>query len=180
MLPIILYLDKSGTDVRQRFSREPPLFTTAALNRESRENRPFWRQLGFIPSSKNIEDSKGSLQFYHQCLGAILSGSKEAQHTLPCLRIKNSSGTTRIMRAHLPLMIIMGDQLSERRGQHLCIPGIQHIKSNGRITGYQNSILTTNYKMQCSCKNVPVAYSINCASIDSALRHDSTINQRSK
>ena len=62
MLPIILYLDKTGTDVRQRFSREPPLFTTAALNRESRENRPFWRQLGFIPSSKNIEDSKGSLQ----------------------------------------------------------------------------------------------------------------------
>lgn len=43
------------------------------------------------------------------------------------------------------------------------------IKSDGRITGYRNSILTTHYKMQCSRSNVPVAYSINCASIDSAL-----------
>jgi len=39
MLPIILYLDKTGTDVLQRYSLEPLLFTTAALTRESRENR---------------------------------------------------------------------------------------------------------------------------------------------
>lgn len=113
MLPIILYVDKTGTDTLQRYSLEPLLFTTAALNRESRENRRFWRHLGFIPSSKNIEDSKDSLQFYHQCLGSILNGLKDAQHTLPCLRVKNSNGVTNIMRAHLPLMIIMGDQLSQ-------------------------------------------------------------------
>jgi len=83
MLPIILYLDKTGTDVLQRYSLEPLLFTTAALNRESRENRFFWRHLGFIPSSKSTEDSKESLQFYHQCLEVILSGLKSAQHCPP-------------------------------------------------------------------------------------------------
>jgi len=113
MLPIILYLDKTGTDVLQRYSLEPLLFTTAALNRESRENRFFWRHLGFIPSSKSTEDSKESLQFYHQCLEVILSGLKSAQHNPPLLRIKSSTGTIRNLKAHLPIMIVLGDQLSQ-------------------------------------------------------------------
>ena len=83
MLPIILYLDKTGTDVLQRYSLEPMLFTTAALNRESRENRRFWRHLGFIPSFKSMEDSKDSLDFYHQCLTVILNGLKQAQENPP-------------------------------------------------------------------------------------------------
>jgi hypothetical protein len=76
MLPIILFLDKTGTDVLQRYSLEPLLFTTAALNRESRENCRYWRHLGFVPSSKSIEDSKDALQFYHQCLGVKISLTK--------------------------------------------------------------------------------------------------------
>ena len=114
MLPIILFLDKTGTDVLQRYSLEPMLFTTTALKRDSRENRRFWRHLGFVPSSKNIDDSKDSLQFYHQCLGVILNGLKLAQQAPPILRIKNKiDGTTQLLKAHLPLMIILGDQLSQ-------------------------------------------------------------------
>ncbi len=90
MLPIILYLDKTGTDVLQRYSLEPMLFTTAALNRESRENRRFWRHLGFIPSSKCMEDSKDSLEFYHQCLTVILRGLKAAQENPPRLTDKGN------------------------------------------------------------------------------------------
>ena len=113
MLPIILYLDKTGTDVLQRYSLEPLLFTTTALNREARENRRFWRHLGFIPSSKNMEDSLDSLQFYHQCLGAILNGLKSSQLNPPLLRIKRPDGTTVHLKAHLPIMVILGDQLSQ-------------------------------------------------------------------
>ena len=113
MLPIILYLDKTGTDVLQRYSLEPLLFTTAALTRESRENRCFWRHLGFIPSSKSTEDSKEALQLYHHCLEVILNGLKLAQRNPPLLRIKTATGTTRNVRARLPIMVILGDQLSQ-------------------------------------------------------------------
>lgn len=43
------------------------------------------------------------------------------------------------------------------------------VKSNGRVPGYRNSILTTHFKMHCSRNGTPVVYSINCASIDSSL-----------
>jgi len=43
------------------------------------------------------------------------------------------------------------------------------IKSDGRVAGYRNSILTTHYKMQVTRNGAPVMYSINCASIDSPL-----------
>jgi hypothetical protein len=117
MLPIILYIDKTGTDTLQRYSLEPVLFTTAALSRESRENRQFWRHLGFIPSSKTVEDSKEALQFYHQCLGRILTGLKDAQQLKPLVKVTQPAGFTSYFRAHLPLMIILGDQLSN---DHLC------------------------------------------------------------
>jgi hypothetical protein len=113
MLPLILYLDKTGTDVLQRYSLEPLLFTTTALSRESRENRQFWRHLGFVPSSKSIEDSKESLRFYHQCLNFILTGLKHAQQSKPQIRVKNSDGSWTYYHAHLPVMIITGDQLSQ-------------------------------------------------------------------
>ena len=67
MLPIILYMDKTGTDVNQRYSLEPVLFSLAAIPREQRESRHSWRHLGFIPpKNSNLEDdSTSSLQLYH-------------------------------------------------------------------------------------------------------------------
>ncbi|KAG9289769.1 hypothetical protein G9A89_021702 [Geosiphon pyriformis] len=100
--------------VLQRCSLEPLLFTTAAINRESRENRRFWRHLGFIPSSKSTEDSKESLHFYNLCLEVILSGLRLAQLNPPLLRIDTGNGTIRNVKAPLPpIMIILGDQLSQ-------------------------------------------------------------------
>jgi len=43
------------------------------------------------------------------------------------------------------------------------------IKSDGRVPGCRNSVLTSHYKMQCSRSGEDVLYSINCASIDSSL-----------
>jgi hypothetical protein len=52
-----------------------------------------------------------------------------------------------------------------------CLALVQSVdlKSEGRVSGYRNSILTSHYKMQCSKNGEQVVYSINCASIDSAL-----------
>ena len=153
MLPIILYLDKTGTDVLQRYSLEPLLFTTAALNRESRENRRFWRHLGFIPSSKISEDSKDSLQFYHQCLEVILSGLKFAQQHPPILRIKTApDGRRRNRRAYLPIMIILGDQLSQ---DTLCCRRKANSGGAGRVhRSCMCSYLTTD-DHEANCETVP-------------------------
>jgi len=152
MLPIILYIDKTGTDTLQRYSLEPVLFTTAALSRESRENRQFWRHLGFIPSSKTVEDSKEALQFYHQCLGRILTGLKDAQQLKPLVKVTQPAGFTSYFRAHLPLMIILGDQLSN---DHLCC----HRKANSGGAGRVHRSCMCSYiatdDHTTSCEPIP-------------------------
>ena len=148
MLPIILFVDKTGTDVLQRYSLEPLLFTVAALSRESRENRRFWRHLGFIPSSKTIEDSRESLEFYHKCLGYILTGLKQAQQTKPLIKVKKSDGSYSSYHAHLPLMIIMGDQLSQ---DTLCCRKKSNSGGAGRVhrSCMCSYLDTDNHKSKC-------------------------------
>jgi hypothetical protein len=43
MLPIIIYMDKTGTDAYQRYSLEPVLFSLGNIPREKRESRRSWR-----------------------------------------------------------------------------------------------------------------------------------------
>jgi len=76
MLPVILYMDKTGTDVNQRYSLEPVLFSLAAIPRGHRESRHSWRHLGFIPQQTNHseEETISSLQFYHDCMFFLLDG----------------------------------------------------------------------------------------------------------
>ena len=115
MLPIILYMDKTGTDVNQRYSLEPVLFSLASIPREQRESRHSWRHLGFVPQKVNTgeEDTLSSLQFYHDCLFYLLDGLREAQKHPPIVAIKLATGITVLRRALLPLMVVMGDQLSQ-------------------------------------------------------------------
>jgi Plavaka transposase len=115
MLPIILYMDKTGTDVNQRYSLEPVLFSLAALPREQRESRHSWRHLGFVPQKHNsLEDeSSSSLQFYHDCLSYLIDGLREAQKNPPTVSIRLPDGIVVQRRALLPLMVVMGDQLSQ-------------------------------------------------------------------
>ena len=115
MLPVLLYMDKTGTDVNQRYSLEPVLFSLAAIPRGHRESRHSWRHLGFIPQKQcnSEEDSTTSLQFYHDCLSFLLDGLKEAQKDPPTLTVHLKNGHIQHRRALLPLMVVMGDQLSQ-------------------------------------------------------------------
>ena len=115
MLPIILYMDKTGTDVNQRYSLEPVLFSVAAIPRERRESRHSWRHLGFVPQREHCsqDQSSSNLQFYHDCLSFLLDGLREAQKKPPTVSIKLTGGEIVYRRAMLPLMVVMGDQLSQ-------------------------------------------------------------------
>jgi hypothetical protein len=114
MLPIILYMDKTGTDAYQRYSLEPIIFSTAAIPRETRDKRQAWRHIGFVPSSKNLTKAVDKLQFHHDCLTVLLKGLKSAQTDPPLIKVKDRvTGAITQKRAVVPLMMIMGDQLSQ-------------------------------------------------------------------
>jgi hypothetical protein len=112
LLPLVIYMDKTGTDAYQRYSLEPVLFSLAAIKQEKREDRRSWRHLGFIPSTNHLKDKDSHLQAYHNCLGSILSGLKNAQEFPPTVRILRNGVVTELL-ARLPVMLIMGDQLSQ-------------------------------------------------------------------
>eukprot|EP00428_Durinskia_dybowskii_P015260 CAMPEP_0170207474 /NCGR_PEP_ID=MMETSP0116_2-20130129/3314_1 /TAXON_ID=400756 /ORGANISM="Durinskia baltica, Strain CSIRO CS-38" /LENGTH=1164 /DNA_ID=CAMNT_0010457931 /DNA_START=4517 /DNA_END=8013 /DNA_ORIENTATION=+ len=106
MLPIILYMDKTGTDAYQRYSLEPILFSTAA--------NPGKIEMGFIPSSKDLTKAVDKLQFHHDCLAALLGGIRAAHADPPLITIKDKiTGSIMKKRARVPLMMIMGDQPSQ-------------------------------------------------------------------
>jgi hypothetical protein len=49
LIPIIIYMDKTGTDANQRLSSEPVLFTLGVFSRKLRHQTRASRLLGFIP-----------------------------------------------------------------------------------------------------------------------------------
>jgi hypothetical protein len=116
MVPMIIYMDKTGTDAYQRYGMEPVLASTVAIPRERRESRHSWRHLGFVPQRQRCSEDETSsdLQFYHDCMSYLLDGLREAQKNPPTVAVKLNHGTETVQRkAFLPLMIVMGDQLSQ-------------------------------------------------------------------
>ena len=163
MLPIILYMDKTGTDVNQRYSLEPVLFSVASIPRAQRESRHSWRHLGFIPQKKRgtEDESSSDLQFYHNCLSYLLDGLREAQKEPPIVSLKSKEGRIVQRRALLPLMVVMGDQLSQ---DTLC----GRLKSNAGGAG------RVHRSCMCSYLNIDDPYH-ECRKVDvSTLNYLST------
>jgi hypothetical protein len=91
LVPIIIYMDKTGTDANQRHSLEPVLFTLGVFNWKLRNQTRAWRILGFIPdlqlSSSAFKKSARSRLMgkgigernYHTCLGVVLHSYIECQ-----------------------------------------------------------------------------------------------------
>jgi len=147
MLPVILYMDKTGTDVNQRYSLEPVLFSVAAIPREQRESRHSWRHLGFIPQgvSSSEEETLTSLQTYHDSLAYLMDGLRESQKKPPTLLFKSADGVIVPRRTFTPLMIVMGDQLSQ---DTLC----------GRLKSNSGGAGRVHRKCMCSYLNIDDPY----------------------
>jgi hypothetical protein len=91
LIPIIIYMDKTGTDANQRHCLEPVLFTLGVFSRKLRNQTRAWRLLGFVPDlqltllatkqsvrSKLLGKGIGERNFY-TCLGAVLQSFIERQ-----------------------------------------------------------------------------------------------------
>jgi len=84
LLPVIGYIDKTGTDVNQRNKLEPFSFTLSILNEKCPYRSNAWRVLGFMPDLEHKSSAaisrgrsgpvgKGCMaQNYHRCLSVIL------------------------------------------------------------------------------------------------------------
>ena len=76
---LVIFGDKSHTDLHGALSVTPVIFTlTLLFNRYSRNNPKFWRPLGYIPNlsyGKNKADkteTKNKIQDEHTCLACVL------------------------------------------------------------------------------------------------------------
>ena len=89
VLPIIMYVDKTGTSMNQRYPLEPLMMTTAIIRRSVRIRPSSWRPLGFIPDLEtkssaeqrflNRTNQGTTSQAYHCALEHLLLGMEEVQ-----------------------------------------------------------------------------------------------------
>ena len=121
VLPIIFYVDKTGTTHNQRHGVEPLVFTVGILKREIRNQPRAWRCLGYIPdleqkssavkaAARSTIPGKGiGIRNYHNVLRMILESFYAAQQKRPLyvrLRIGQFVGE---VSARLPLAFVIGD-----------------------------------------------------------------------
>ena len=89
VLPIVMYVDKTGTSMNQRYPLEPFIFTTAIIKKSVRNKPTSWRPLGFVPDLEtrssaesrymNTKNKGSTAQAYHEALGYLLEGMEEIQ-----------------------------------------------------------------------------------------------------
>ena len=133
LLPIILYVDKTGTTDNQRYPLEPFIFTLAIIRRALRYHPRAWRPAGFIPDleSKSTYENKytrsknpaANPQSYHRFLELVLKGFQEVQDNgiVTWLRLGGQVKKCRI-RPEIAFCIGDGksaDMITLRQGGHI-------------------------------------------------------------
>lgn len=108
ILPLILYVDKTGTTMNQRYPLEPMIMTLGIIKKEIRNHPRAWRLLGFIPDLEtkssaektyiNRKNRGATAQAYHLALEHLLRGLEEVQNEgiVHWLRIGNHIKKVRI------------------------------------------------------------------------------------
>jgi hypothetical protein len=127
--PLVLYADKTGTDVNQWSLLEPWMFTRPLLQRFICESATSWQHLGFLPSLDHIgksafeesgpasNESQKKLQLHHDFLAVLLQEVKYAATNKPVMMI-NLGGEWQKRRLHIHVSVVMGDQ-TEVTGLHM-------------------------------------------------------------
>jgi hypothetical protein len=102
LFPVIIYVDKTGTDGLQRHGVEPVLVSTTVINVQARQSLESWKCIGYLPdlaakSTAERDAAAGrkcnlgsSQRDYHACLDEILRSLIETQvndNFIHCLRL---------------------------------------------------------------------------------------------
>lgn len=133
-MPIIGYMDKTGTDKYQRNGLEPFIFTTAVIKQSLRFKTDAWRCLGYVPdldlkssAQKKAQRSRkknrgSSLRNYHKCLKSIIQQIHDADQNGIYVYLR-LGGQIKCVRIRTPIAYIIGDAKS---GDVLCLRYMAH------------------------------------------------------
>ena len=113
LLPLIFYIDETGTDVFQRYPLEPLMFTLGILRNFIRERSSSWRHAGFTPKVSKGKNSCESLQLYHDCMAMILSTLKPLQDNPPLEWLHFGDEPPVQKELIIQVCFAMGDQKSQ-------------------------------------------------------------------
>ena len=113
LLPLIFYIDETGTDVFQRYPLEPLMFTFGILRNSIREKSSSWRHAGFIPKVAKAKTSLESLQLYHDCMAMILSTLQPIQENPPLEWLQFGDEPPVQKELIIQVCFMMGDQKSQ-------------------------------------------------------------------
>ena len=123
ILPLIGYVDKTGTDKYNRYSLEPFSITTAIHRRKLRYSQDAWRVIGLIPDlemkssmAKKTAPKGYSTANYHECLAEVLRGLGDLERNGFVYHLRLGDRIKEV-RIHCPLAFVMGDAKS---GDSLC------------------------------------------------------------
>ena len=123
IIPMKMYVDKTGCVSNERFSLEPVVFSTTILKNQFNQNSTSYFLLGYMTDPSNVSSAKKakanqtkegrgrSLRDYHACLKVLLEPLRVAQNDRPFLDMRLGNQVRRV-RAFLPMSIVMGDGLS--------------------------------------------------------------------
>ena len=115
LLGLMMYGDKTGVDVNQRYPLEPMMFTLILLRRSAREDSDNWRHLGFLPAVDLLGGSlspEEKLQLYHDYLAILLQDVKAFAEATPTMWV-NLGGVWEKKRLHVKVCCVNGDQKSQ-------------------------------------------------------------------
>jgi len=162
VLPVIGYIDKTGTDVNQRNKLEPFSFTLSILNRGCRFASKAWRVLGFVPdmehkpSATMAQERNGFLgkgrpsQNYHHCLSVILNSFSSNQGlTTPIYGCVHIGDRVARRRLFFPLVFVIGDALS---GDQLCGRYKNYLDKVQHLSHCCDIPFTESDNLNCQCE----------------------------
>ncbi len=168
--PLVLYANKTGTDMNQWYPLEPWMFTTPLLQRFIHESATSLRHLGLLSSLDHIDksafedlgpasnESQKKLQLYHDFLVALLQEVKYAATNKPVMII-NLGGVWQ-KRLHIHVSVVMGDQKSQ---DYLCGRKSINSRNAGRVhhSCMTSGLQASNMVAGCCLANPDVISQLN-------------------
>jgi hypothetical protein len=142
VLGVILYCDKTGTDVYQRAGLEPLSFTFTIFNRECRYRSEAWHVLGYVPdlemksSAYKTKQRLGLMgkgrpcRNYHTCLRQILCSLKKYQgKDVPIREWIRIGDHVAKKRLFFPIAFMIGDSQSQDKmcGRYLAYANVPRL-----------------------------------------------------
>ena len=82
LCPIIIFVDKTHSDVKGRLTQEPVMYTLGIFNQKTRNNPRAWRPLGLLPNFKSVREDRNSdrkQEDFHFVLSHVLQELKDVQ-----------------------------------------------------------------------------------------------------